>query len=246
MSEVRLQFVGCGDAFSSGGRFQTCFHLDGSDEPLLIDCGATSLTALKRAGIDPSAIGFVAITHLHGDHFGGLPWLILDGQFSGRTKPLVIAGPPGTEERLRRTFEALYPGAAGADRRFSTTVAELPERQPATVGPAIVTPYQVRHGSGAPPYALRVEYGGKVIAYSGDTEWTDSLIEVSDGADLFVCECNFLHSRVPFHLDWSTLSTQRERLTCKRLVLTHMSDEMLARAAGIGVDTASDGAVIAV
>jgi ribonuclease BN (tRNA processing enzyme) len=246
MSEVRLQFLGCGDAFSSGGRFQTCFHLDGAEEPLLIDCGATSLTALKRAGIDPAAIGFVAITHLHGDHFGGLPWLILDGQFAGRTKPLVIAGPPGTEERLLRTFEALYPGAAGADRRFETTVVELPERRPAVLGPAVVTPYEVRHGSGAPPYALRVEYGGKVIAYSGDTEWTDSLIEVSDGADLFVCECNFFDTQVPFHLSWSTLSSRRDALTCARLMLTHMSEEMLARAAGVGVEVASDGAVIVV
>ena len=63
MSAVRLLFLGSGDAFSSGGRFQTCFHLDGAGESLLIDCGATSLTALKRAGIDPGGVGFVAITH---------------------------------------------------------------------------------------------------------------------------------------------------------------------------------------
>lgn len=211
---------------------------------MLIDCGATSLTALKRAGIDPGGIGFVAITHLHGDHFGGLPWLILDGQFGGRTKPLVIAGPPGIEERLERTFEALYPGAAAADRRFETTVVELSERRPWTLGPAVITPFLVRHGSGGPPYALRLQYGGCAIAYSGDTEWTDSLLEVADNADLFVCECNFFDKHVPFHLDYGTLSAKRDQLRCKRLVLTHMGEEMLSRVDELDVETAADGDVI--
>src|SRR5437763_8625401 len=100
MPEVRVRFLGSGDAFASGGRFQTCFYLEGAAEPMLIDCGATALIAMKRAGINPAAVGWVALSHLHGDHFGGLPWLILDGQFSKRTKPLQIAGPPGTQERL--------------------------------------------------------------------------------------------------------------------------------------------------
>ncbi len=72
--EVRLHFVESGDAFGNGGRFQTCFWLEGAGESMLIDCGATSLTALKAAAIEPNEIGSVALTHLHGDHFGGLPF----------------------------------------------------------------------------------------------------------------------------------------------------------------------------
>jgi len=81
MDQDRIQFLGSGDAFGSGGRFQTCLHLSGPSEPVLMDCGASSLIALRRAGLDPSEIGCVLLTHLHGDHFGGLPFLILDGQF---------------------------------------------------------------------------------------------------------------------------------------------------------------------
>jgi ribonuclease BN (tRNA processing enzyme) len=211
---------------------------------MLIDCGATSLVGLKRDAIDPAEIGLVAITHLHGDHFGGIPWLILDGQFAGRVKPLIVAGPPGTEERLARTFEALYPGATATERRFETSVIELAERRATVVGPAVITPFEVRHGGGAPPYALRVQYGGKIITYSGDTEWTDSLLEAADRADLFVCECNFFDTRAPGHLDYQTVLSRRDELTCRHLVLTHLSDQMLDRLEDVEIDAAYDGAVI--
>jgi ribonuclease BN (tRNA processing enzyme) len=241
---VRLTFIGSGDAFAGGGRFQACLLLEGGAEPLLVDCGATSLVALKRAGIDPASIGYVALSHLHGDHFAGLPWLILDGQFSKRTKPLEIVGPLGTGERVERAFEALYPGAADAQRAFATTFADLSARTPWELGPARITAFDVVHGSGAPSYALRVEYAGKVIAYSGDTEWTSALIDVADGADLFVCECNFFEPKGAGHLDYRTLLGKREHLRCDRIVLTHMSDEMLARLDEVEFETASDGAVI--
>src|SRR5205807_7583164 len=171
----------------------------------------------------------VALSYLHGDHFAGLPWVILDGQFARRTMPLVIAGPQGVRERIERTFEALYPGATSAQRGFDTSFVEFSERIPCRLGPALITPFQVRHGGGAPAYALRVEYAGKVIAYSGDTEWTDALLDVARGADLFVCECNYFDKRVPGHLDYRTLASQRPRLECERIVITHMSEEMLAR-----------------
>jgi ribonuclease BN (tRNA processing enzyme) len=242
---MELTFLGSGDAFAGGGRFQACLHLAGGDEPLLLDCGATTLVALRRADIDPSSIGYVALSHLHGDHFAGLPWLILDGQFAKRTRPLQIAGPAGVDERVNRTFEALYPGAAAAERGFPTIFVELAEQTECNLGPARITPFEVRHSSGAPSYALRVEYAGKVIAYSGDTEWTDALIDVADGADLFVCECNFFEPRGPGHMDYRTLAAKRPQLNCDRIVLTHMSEHMLGHLGEVEVEAASDGAVIA-
>lgn len=244
---VRVTFIGSGDAFAGGGRFQACLYLDDTadGEPLLLDCGATTLVALKRAGMDPAGIGWCALSHLHGDHFAGLPWLILDGQFARRTKPLMIVGPEGVRERVERTFEALYPGATTAERPFETRFLELAERTPCPFGPALITPFEVHHSSGAPSYALRIEYGGKVIAYSGDSEWTDALLGVADGADLFVCECNFFDHKAPGHLDYHTLASKRDQLACARIVITHMSDEMLAHVDEIELEAAADGAVIA-
>jgi ribonuclease BN (tRNA processing enzyme) len=241
---VQLTFLGSGDAFAGGGRFQACLHLAGAPEPLLLDCGATTLVALRRADLDPSSLGFVALSHLHGDHFAGLPWLILDGQFSKRTKPLRIAGPTGVGARVNQTFEALYPGASSVGRAFETSFGEFSERTPYDLGPARLTPFEVRHSSGAPSYALRIEYGGKVIAYSGDTEWTDALIDVADGADLFVCECNFYDLIVPGHLNYVTLAGKRPQINCDRIVLTHMSEQMLGRSGDVNLEMAADGAVI--
>src|ERR1700744_855916 len=123
---VAVTFAGSGDAFGSGGRSQACIHLRAPGHaPALLDCGATSLSALKACGLDPGEIGTVFVSHLHGDHFGGLPYLILDGQFSRRTSPRTVAGPPGTAGRLRQAMETAFPGSPGARRGFGVEVVEL-------------------------------------------------------------------------------------------------------------------------
>ena len=120
---VTVTFAGSGDAFGSGGRYQACIHLrPEGGRPLLLDCGATSLSALKRLGLDPGEVAAVVVSHLHGDHFGGLPFLILDGQFSRRSRSLRVVGPPGTARRLTDAMECLFPGSSAVSRRFGVDV----------------------------------------------------------------------------------------------------------------------------
>jgi ribonuclease BN (tRNA processing enzyme) len=242
--QVRVEFLGSGDAFGSGGRFQPCLLLAGSEEPLLVDCGASSLTAIKRAGLEPGQFGYVVVSHLHGDHYGGLPFLILDGQFSDRTRPLVVAGPSGVGRRVESAMEVLFPGSAQARRPFPLRFLELGEWSPTEVGPARVTPFLVEHPSDAPSFALRIEYGGKVIAYSGDTGWTEALPAVARGADLFICEAYSFGKPIPHHLSYRALREQRDQLDCARVVLTHMSDEMLSHRGEADFEAAADGSVI--
>ena len=244
MSEARLHFLGSGDAFGSGGRFQACLMLSGAGGRALLDCGASSLIAMKREGVDPGEIDVVAVSHLHGDHFGGLPFLILDGQFARRTRPLVIAGPPGIRARVEAAMEVFFPGSTRIARRFETTFVELLEGQSTPLGAIAVTPFPVVHESGAPSYALRVDWGGRVIAYSGDTEWTDSLIEAARGADVFVCEAYAFARRIRYHLDHATLAEHAARLDCRRIVLTHMSPDMLAHRSATPFECAADGLVL--
>jgi ribonuclease BN (tRNA processing enzyme) len=238
---VRIQFIGSGDAFGSGGRLQTCILLESSGFRGLVDCGASSLIGLKRAGIDPNEIDTILISHLHGDHFGGLPFLILDGQFSRRSPALRIAGPPGITERVTRAMEVFFPGSSTAQRKFETRFVELTEGEPVSLGPLRVTPFEVVHACGAPPYALRIELEGRTVVYSGDTEWTDRLIPAVDGSDLFIAEAYFHEKAVRYHLDYATLLRHRAELGCKRLILTHMGPDMLSRAAELPVEAAYDG-----
>ena len=238
---MKVRFLGCGDAFGSGGRLQTCIHLEVGASQVLLDCGASSLVAMRRFGVDPQAIDTVILSHLHGDHFGGVPFLILDGQFQRRTRPLLVAGPPGVDTRMRQAMEVFFPGSTRIERKFETRFVELADRAAVDLGAVSVTAFEVSHPSGAPPFALRVAGEGKVVTYSGDTEWTESLVDAARGADLFIAEAQFYEKRVKYHLDLATLLQHRARLECRRLVLTHMGEDMLRRLHGLDVEAAEDG-----
>jgi ribonuclease BN (tRNA processing enzyme) len=239
-----VQFVGAGDAFGSGGQLQACLSLRWPDAHVLIDCGATALVGLKRLGLDPSTVDAVLVSHLHGDHFGGLPFLILDQQFARRERPLLIGGPAGVVERVKQAQEVLFPGSSTTERRYAIEYAVLPPGAEVTVGPARVTALEVNHASGAPALALRVTGGGRTVAYSGDTAWTDAVLQISTHADLFVCEAYTFDRAVRYHLDYATLRANRSGLTCRRLVLTHLGPDALAHRDDLladGMEIAEDG-----
>lgn len=240
MSGVRVVFLGSGDAFASGGRLQACILVDGPASRLLLDCGATTLVALKRAGIDPVSVDAILLSHFHGDHFGGLPFLLLDGRFAKRERPLVVAGPPEVERRVRSAFDALYAGSPEVPLGFAVEYVEL--RAAATpVCDAKVVALPVAHTPGVAAHGLRVEIAGRTIAYSGDTAWTESLVALAEGADLFICECYSYETPIPHHLDHRTLLAQRARLRCGRVVLTHLGPEALANIERLAFEVASDG-----
>jgi ribonuclease BN (tRNA processing enzyme) len=238
---VTVQFVGSGDAFGSGGRFQACISVRSRDSHVLLDCGASSLVALNRLELEPESVDAVVVSHLHGDHFGGIPFLVLDQQFARRERPLLIAGPPGVRDRLVHAMEALFPGSSAVQRRFELRLIELLERAPTRVGLIEVTGLPVVHASGAPAYGLRLVCDGKVIAYSGDTEWTDVLLELCRGADLFICETYTFEKPVRYHLNYATLAQHRAQLACSQLVLTHLHADMLRRKAELDATLAEDG-----
>ncbi len=242
---MQLRFVGCGDAFGSGGRLNTCFHVSGQQANLLIDCGATSLPALQRYGISRNDIDLILITHFHADHFGGVPFLLLEAQCSRRKRPLVIAGPHGIDLRLTRLMEAMFENSTLNKQHFELSVIGLDPGVPHVFGEVTVTPYPVVHGdSGGPFYAYRVEAEGRSIAYSGDTQWTDSLIAAGREADLFISEAYTYERATKSHLSLKTLETHLPQINPKRVVLTHMSDEMLHKLNTISHLAAQDGMII--
>lgn len=244
---MRLKVIGSGDAFGSGGRFNTCFQLAAAST-ILIDCGASSMVALHAAGIDPNTIDGVVLSHLHGDHFGGLPFLLLDGQFlSRRARPLLIAGPPGTQERVPKLLDVMFPGILGTKWRFPWEVRDIPVGAPTDFLGFTVTSVEVVHYSGAPSTALRLTDGAKTLVYSGDTQWTNTLLSIAKGADLFIVECFEYERELSGHMTWKTLRARMGEFGARRVMLTHMNMSVLSRLDEVraaGALVAEDGLVL--
>jgi ribonuclease BN (tRNA processing enzyme) len=245
---MRLTIVGSGDAFGSGGRFNTCFLLETAKGVLLVDFGASSLVALKARAIDTNRVDGILLSHLHGDHFGGLPFLLLDAQFlARRERPLLIAGPPGTRARLDQLLEVFFPLSTLNKWRFSWKVMEIDVGGSSEVLGHSVSTAEVVHFSGAPSTALRISDGEKVFAYSGDTEWVETLVSIAEGADLFIVECYNYSGHPSGHLTWTILKPRLKELRARRIMLTHMSPTMLQRLDEMRADgllIAQDGAVL--
>jgi ribonuclease BN (tRNA processing enzyme) len=228
---MKLTVVGSGDAFGSGGRFNTCFMLETGSSRVLVDLGASSLVALRARGIEPNSIDGIILTHLHGDHFGGLPFLLLDAQFlSRRERPLVIAGPPGSRDRIDAAMEVFFPRSTGTPWRFPWEVVEIaPGVKSNVLGLAMVSA-EVIHPSGAPSTAVRLSDGRSTFTYSGDTEWTEALIPIAEQADFLIIECYEYERPVTGHISWSRLKTRLDALKARRIMITHMNPSMLAHA----------------
>lgn len=240
---MRVQFLGTGDAFGSGGRFHTCFLVETEETRFLIDCGATAMVAIRKFQVDPNQIDTIFISHLHGDHFGGLPYLLLDAHLvSRRERPLTIVGPPGLEERLHQARELAFPESTTNRLRFELRVLEVEPGTKTTVGDIELETFLVRHKCGAPPLALRFGCQGRILSYTGDTEWVENIVPAGYNADLLICESYFYDKAVPYHLNYKSLSENLERIAAKRVLLTHLSQDMLGRE--LPCEVAYDGLIV--
>lgn len=241
---VHLTFLGTGDAFASHGRFQSGYLIEAEGCHVLMEAGPTVLCAMKRMAVAPADIDIILISHLHGDHFGGLPFLILEYLWeSPRRKPLKIAGPAHLEERTWRLFNTMFPFSSGdVDRvRRSLEFVELQAAHKTHFGKVEVESLRVPHMKRDQCLALKVTVGGKTIAFSGDTGWVEDLISFTAGADLFLCECTYFENPLGVHLSYPLLESKRRNFDVKRMMLTHVGREVLEHSSQLNMELAADG-----
>jgi len=242
---MKLHILGCGDAFGSGGRNQSGYLFETADSLFLVDCGPTSLLAMKRAGFEPNRLDAILLSHLHGDHFAGLPFFFIDYLYrQARTYPLVVAGPPGTETSARQHFSLMYGSGNDAKSIPSTDFQILHPDQMARFGNLEVYPFRVPHQLDKISLGLRIHCQDKRILFTGDSLWTDKFVEQARGVDLFLCECSFYREQPGMHINYAALQANLARLNCKKLVLTHLGEEMLAQRSSLSGIVAEDGMVL--
>ncbi|MDM7998060.1 MAG: MBL fold metallo-hydrolase [Acidobacteriota bacterium] len=245
MKPLRLTFLGTGDAFSAGGRHLAAYLLEHPGGALLLDCGPTLLASLNRQGLRADPIDAILITHFHGDHFAGLPFFFLHSMYmEPRTRPLKIVGPPGVEQRVRALFSAMYQDTAEEPLPFGIDFITMKPGEQIALNGATIDAFATLHQEDPPSLGFRVRAGNRTIVYPGDCGWSDSLLEHTAGADLLLLECSFFETRYEKHLDYARIAENLERFGAKRLVLTHLGQEVLDRQGEVRLEMAYDGMAI--
>lgn len=245
MQSIRVVFLGTGDAFSAGGRHQAAYLIERPESAVLLDCGPTILASLKRHHRSSAPIDTVLLTHFHGDHFGGLPFLFLEYvHVEPRRRPLNIVGPPGVEERVLRIFQAMYADSAAEPLPYALKFIEAEPRERLFLDGMQIHPFPASHQENAASLGYEILLDGRKIVYSGDTGWTEELVARAQDADLFLCECSFFETRMDTHLDYPRIAENLRRFGAKRMILTHIGHEVLQRQLEVELEVAHDGLIV--
>jgi ribonuclease BN (tRNA processing enzyme) len=236
--KLTLQVIGSGNALGSGGRFNSCIYVESRNYRLLLDCGASTIVALRKMNVDIFALDAIILTHLHGDHFGGVPLVEVACRIEGsRQKPLNIFGPNETKARVNAILPLMFP-------EFSSSQCEFNEYQRGEnkFDYFTLTAIPALHSPKTNPHSLRLELDEFVLAFSGDTQWYDGLASIADNADIFICECSSIKSGKA-HMSYESLLANQSKLNAKRIVLNHLGNDVIAMQS-CRFDRAFDGQTI--
>lgn len=240
---MKVTVLGCSGSFagptSPSSSYLIQEEFGGRVWNIVLDLGSGALGALQRH-LSPDDLDAVVLTHLHPDHCVDLCGLYVwrryrpAGPFPSR---LPVHGPTGTAQRLQLMYHGLEAG--GMEAQFDVRV--VVDSEPLVIGPFTVTPYAMNHPVEA--YGYRVEAGGAVLAYTGDTDDCDNLTPLLRDADLALMDSAFVDGRddaiAGIHLSGSRAATAALNAGgVKRLMLTHIpawNDPEVCRAQAAGI-----------
>lgn len=227
-THAKITTLGSSDAFNSGGRGNSCFYVEDDLGAYTVDFGPTAPLIAQKIGVDLNQIEVLYLTHLHGDHIGGIPSLLIELIFmSRRTRPLTIAGPIGSKAVLHYLCDLLYPKTIFQHLTFELNFVEWPLHGEVIVADRRIIARPAQHDPQVAPTSIRIEpikHQAPVLAFSGDTGWCDSLIEIAQQADALICECSFAEYLFEGHLSLEEIKKFRQKLEVNHLILTHFSE----------------------
>ena len=245
MQAIRVVFLGTGDAFAAGGRNQAAILIQHPQMSFLLDCGATTLSSLNKYHVPIEPIDGILLSHLHADHFSGLPFLFLHYMYiEPRTKPLRIFGPERLEETILQLNRIMYPSEASNHLPFDLNFTEIQLNRDYSMDVLQIEPFRAIHQENPPSFGYVLKLDGRTIVYTGDTGWSDELPIRAKDADLFICECSFYESEAPSHLSYPMIKERLVNCGAKKMVLTHLGQEVLQRSQDLDMKLAYDGSIV--
>jgi ribonuclease BN (tRNA processing enzyme) len=219
---MELTFLGTGNAFAPT-RYWSSFLVD---DRFLFDAPPTLLPHMNRLGKDIRDIEVIFISHFHGDHYFGLPFLLLDyAERAHRTKPLTIVGPPGIQKRVESSTNLAFANVYRKQSRgYDLTFTEVKDRRAGVAGGLDYTAFKVQHVPDLDSFAYRVRIGDKTLAYTGDSALCDALVPLARDADVLVAECScWTETCGPIHLTPTNILALHKQLAPRtQFILTHI------------------------
>lgn len=231
-------FIGTGNAFAEGGRFNAGYWLTlNSDKPVhtLIDCGPTTLAGIKKYNLPFSQLERIIISHYHGDHFAGLPFLLLDRAYltpldnnSSSNNKFQIFGPLGLEDRVKTLLKATYPS------QYDVLI-NLCEFREIIAGEEIKLPEfllkskKANHSEQAIMYKFDFSDTNTSIVYTGDNEMDLDQLVFFKNADLLVTECTNLETQNGNHTSFKFIKENISKFkenNIKKIYLSHIGSEV--------------------
>lgn len=215
---MRLTVLGCAGSFPGPEAACSAYLVEAQGFGLLIDFGSGALSALQRyASLE--TVDAIILTHLHPDHMlDACPFIVVRRYApDGQKPPVPVYAPMGAAERISAAYSA--------DNEPVDDVYTFYALQPGTfpIGPFTVTVDRVNHP--VETYGVRIEQGGRVIAYSADTAPCEALVRLAAGADLFLCEASYLDGEEnppDLHLTGGEAGEAANKADVGRLLLTHL------------------------
>jgi len=230
---LELSFLGSANAFTPGGRYWSSFVANGR---YVFEAPPTLLPHFKHLGLPLADIRVVFVTHFHGDHFLGLPFLFLEYTYlTPRKEDLFIVGPPGIEAKSESLTEMAFPGLSDAETTYRRVYLEVQPGGEHSLAGLRFQALPMRHAAQKMAcfgYKLRLD--GKTLAYTGDTEMCDEIFLLAEGADVLVLDCSYSESEGPEHLSLPEVLEVRKRVSPRTtIILTHLDREPDVAAEGL-------------
>ena len=233
---MRVVVLGTGTGIPAKGRGCAGVYCRVAGEHVVLDAGPGTLRQLFKLGVSYLDLDRIFLTHFHPDHCLDVVSMLFAMRIPQpvRTKPLTIYGPRGLKALYRRLNTAFHGWIAppvcraehGTGRRtYQLTLRELDETTLRLDGYTVKTK-RMRHSTAALGY--RIEAEGKSVAYSGDTDVCQAIVELGREADLLILECSMPDARkVAGHLTPTECGRIARDAGCRHLVLTHFYPAVL-------------------